>query len=103
MNIQLKATKLELDQETKNYIQEKFDMLEKYLGDTQVLSCRVEVGINSNHHNKGSIYFTHVNLELKGELIRVEKQEEKLFKSIDKVKDHLAECIKKYKEKKIQY
>lgn len=99
MNIQLKATKIELDQETKDYIEQKFNMLDKYLGDIQVLSCKVEVGLNSNHHNKGKIYFTKAHLALKGELLIIEKLEEKLNKSIDKVKDHLAQSITKHKGK----
>lgn len=100
MNIQLRQTKVELNQKDKDYIEAKFNMLEKYLGNVPVISCSVEVGMNSNHHQKGDIYFTKVNLKLKGDLLRVEKKEESLLKSVDKVKDHLAESIKKYKDKK---
>lgn len=90
---------MEIDSETKDYIQQKFDMLDKYLGSIPAISCKVEIGLNSSHHNKGKIYFTKAHLELKNELIIIEKASEKLVKSIDKTKDHLVQSITKYKGK----
>lgn len=101
MKINIKSTKIELTDAIKNYVQEKMDMLEKNLGSIKVLNCDVEVGMTSNHHNKGEIYRTEVNLNLPGELLRVEKTEEDLYRSIDNVKDHLTMAIKKYKEKRV--
>jgi len=101
MQIRIKATKVKLTPEIKNFIQEKMEMIEKYLGDTQVLNCDVEVGMAVGGQNSGKIYKTEVNLEVPGSLLRVEKTEKDLFKAIDKVKDHLEIIIKKYKEKRI--
>lgn len=101
MRLNIKATKIELTPETKDYVQEKMDMLQKYLGDIQVLNCDVEVGLTVGGQNSGEIYRAEVNLELPGELLRVEKTEKELFKAIDKVKDHLARAIRRYKEKRI--
>lgn len=99
MNIQIKATKIELTAEIKDYIQEKVDMLKKYLGDTQILNCDFEIELTTPRHQKGRIYRAECNLNLKGELLRVEKTEENLNKAIDKVKDHMAQAIKKYRAK----
>lgn len=99
MNIQVKATKIDLTPEIKEYIQKKIDMLEKYLGDLKVFNCDFEVEMTTNHNVKGKIYRAECNLNLGGRLLRVEKTEEELYKAIDKVKDHLAEGIKKYKGK----
>jgi ribosomal subunit interface protein len=41
-----------------------------------------------------------MNLNLGGDLLRVEKTEEDMYKAIDKVKDHMEQAIIKYKEKK---
>jgi len=101
MQIKIKATKIELTPEIKDYVQEKMDMLEKYLGSIDVISCDVEVGRSVGGQNRGEIYRAEVNLRLPGELLRVEKTEKELFKAIDKVKDHLARSIKRYKEKRI--
>jgi len=101
MKINIKATQMELTPAIKEFTQEKMDMLEKYLGEIQVLNCDVEVGVTTHHHTKGEIFRAEVNLNLPGELIRVEKTEEDLYKAIDKVKEHVAMAIKKYKEKRI--
>ena len=101
MKIRIKATKIKLTPEIKSYVEKKMAMLEKYLGNTQVLNCDVEVGMSVGGQNSGKIYKTEVNLEVPGSLLRVEKTEKDLFKAIDKVKDHLEIIIKKYKEKRI--
>lgn len=101
MNVKIKATKIELTPEIKDYIQEKMDMLEKFLGRVQVLNCDVEVGMSVGGQQSGEIYRAEVNLEVPGELMRVVKTEKELFKAIDKVKNHLTRSIKRYKEIRI--
>ena len=85
----------------KDYIQKKMDMLEKYLGDMPVIGASVEIELTTRHHAKGEIYRAEANLFLPGELLRVEKTEQDMYKAIDKVKDHLRLAIKRYKEKMI--
>jgi putative sigma-54 modulation protein len=51
--------------------------------------------------NSGKIYRAEANIDVPGELLRVDKTEEDLYKAIDKVKDHLEMVIKKYKGKKL--
>ena len=99
MKINIKATKIKLTDNIKNYIQEKIDMLEKYLGQVKALKCEVEVGPIVGRLSRAKIYRAEVNLSLPGELLRVEKTEKDIFKAVDKVKDHLARSIKRYKEK----
>jgi putative sigma-54 modulation protein len=101
MKINIKSTKMDLTPAIRDYVQEKMNMLEKYLGDIQVLHCDVEVGMAVGGQNRGEIYRAEVNLEVPGALLRVEKTEKDLYKAIDKVKDHLERSIKRYKEKKI--
>lgn len=101
MKINIKATQMDLTPAIRDYAQEKMDMLEKYLGDIQVTNCDVEVGMTTHHHSKGEIFRAEVNLSLPGEMLRVEKTEEDLYKAIDKVKDHLTREIRQYKEKRI--
>ncbi|MCK5510107.1 ribosome-associated translation inhibitor RaiA [Candidatus Parcubacteria bacterium] len=100
MQINIKATKIELNDAIRGYIQEKMDMLEKYLGSVAVINCDVEVAMDVNSQQKGEIFRAEVNLNLPGKLIRVEKTEKDLYKAIDKVKDHLIRSIKRYKEKR---
>ncbi len=101
MQLNIKATNLELTPKLKGYAQLKMDMLDKYLGKLKIISAHIEVKKTTNHHLKGEIYSAEVNLVVNGDLLRVEKTEKDLFKAIDKVKDHLELVIKKYKDKKI--
>ncbi|PLX27437.1 ribosomal subunit interface protein [Candidatus Parcubacteria bacterium] len=101
MQVKIKATKIELNDKIKDYVQEKMDMLEKYLGSVTATNCDFEVAQELGGQNKGKIYRAELNLSVPGELLRVEKQEADLFKAIDKVKDHMARSIKRYKEKRM--
>lgn len=101
MKIRLKSTKLETTEAISNYFQEKMDMLEKYLGDIQVLNCDCEIEKVGGEQKSGKVFRAEVNLEVPGALLRVEKEAADLYKAIDKVKDHLLLVIKKHKEKKL--
>jgi putative sigma-54 modulation protein len=99
MKIQIKATKIELTDAIRDYVQKKVDMLEKYLGDIQVVNCHFEVGLAVGGQNSGEIFRAEINLDIPGKLLRVEKTENDLYKAIDKVKDHMEQEIIRYKEK----
>lgn len=100
MNIKIKATKIELTEDLKDYIEKKFGAMEKYLGSFKATNADVEIEKTTNHHQKGDIYRAELNLAVPGELLRVEKTEAEIKKAIDKVKEHMEIVIKKYKEKK---
>jgi putative sigma-54 modulation protein len=99
MQINLKATNLELTVALKDYIQVKVDMLEKYSGDVHILNCDFEIEKAVGDQNKGKIFRAEINLEVPRDLLRVDKTEADMYKAIDKVKDHMVLMIKKYKEK----
>ena len=101
MQINIKAKNIDLTEELKKYINEKVEMLEKYIGNAHVLNCDVEVEKIAGGQNSGEIYRAEINLEMQGELLRIEKTEKDINKAIDKAKDHMIRSIKKYKEKKI--
>ena len=100
MQVKIKATKIELTAEIKELIQLKMDMIEKYLGSVSVSNCDFEIEKSLSKQNHGKIYRAEVNLSVPGEVLRIEKTEVDINKSIEKVKDHLQISIKKYKEKR---
>ncbi len=100
MKVKIKSTKIELTPQINDYVQLKMSRLQKYLGKVPALNCDVELSRENGMQNSGKIYRAEVNLELPGSLLRVEKTEKDMLKAIDKVKDHLARSIKKYKERK---
>ena len=97
MQIKIKGTGLELTEAIKNYAEEKIENLTKYFDNIQ--SADIDVGLNSHHHQKGKIYYAEVNLSVPGQLVRVSKECEDLYKAIDKVRDHLKVELEKMKEK----
>lgn len=99
MNINIKAKNLELTPAIAQYIQNKVDMLEKYLGNLAVINCDFEVEKSVGGQNKGEIFRAEINLQIPRELLRVEKTEADMYKAIDKVKDHVEQIIIDYKAK----
>ncbi len=101
MQVNIKASKMEISDKTREFIQEKMDMMEKYLGSIKPMNCDVEIEKCAGEQRSGKIYRCEVNLSLPGCMVRIEKSAPELQKSIEKVKDHLPRSIKRYKEKKI--
>lgn len=97
----IKSTKLEVTAAIKKYIENKMDMVEKYLGDIKAINCDFEVEKSVGGQHKGEIFRAEVTLQVPRQVLRIEKTEKDLYKAIDKVKDHLELVIKKYKEKLI--
>lgn len=82
-------------------IHEKFDGLEKYFEPIEHID--VEVGMGSHHHNKGEVFHCKVNVKAKGEVIRVEKEGEDLYKSIDLAKDVVRLELSALKERQREH
>lgn len=97
----IEATNMELTPAIREYVEEKMEYIGNLLPDDDSLIADIEVGKTTHHHNKGKIMRCEVNLQVPGELLRVEKIEKNLYKAIDKVKDHLARQVKTYKNKKL--
>lgn len=97
MIINIQGTDIELTDALKQYAEEKISGLTKYFENIQ--QADIDIGRNSNHHQKGDVYFAEVNLHVPGKLIRVTKDCDDLYKAIDKVKDHLKVELEKMKNK----
>jgi putative sigma-54 modulation protein len=97
----MKATRLEMTDAIHDYFKSKMDMIDKYLGDIQVINCDVEIEKSVGSHHKGDIFRAEINIEVPKKMLRVEKTEADLYKAIDKAKDHMVGVIKEYKEKLI--
>ena len=96
MTIQIRALQMDMTPAIQAYVEEKFQMLEKYQAD--IISIDVEVARDS-HHNKGDIFSCSANVHIPKEVLHIEKQEEDLYKAIDKVKDHFQEVLVEAKER----
>lgn len=96
MNINVKATKIDLSPAIEEAINEKIGGLEKYFDN--IINCDVEVGKTTDHHNKGDIFKAEINLEVPNKILRAEVVTDDLYKSINEARNILKLEITKYKE-----
>lgn len=98
MQIDIKGTNLELTQAIKDYVNEKVGSVEKFFD--QALIARVDVGLISNHHQKGNVFRAEINLDVpRKHLLRAEAVRDDLYAAINEARDELERQVKKYKEK----
>ena len=97
MVITIHGTGIDLTDAIKQYAETKIIMLEKYFAG--ITKVEIDVGMKSRHHQKGAIYYAEVNLRIPGHDLRVVKEEENLYKAIDKVKDHFKVELDRIKGK----
>ncbi|MBI5728420.1 MAG: ribosome-associated translation inhibitor RaiA [Candidatus Magasanikbacteria bacterium] len=101
MQITIKATGINLTPAINDYVTAKIGGLEKYLKklDRGAVEAAVEVGRNTRHHNKGSIFRAEINLKLPGRMLRAEESSDDLYAAIDLVHDEIKRQIISFKDK----
>ena len=101
MRIILKGTNLELNQELRDYVDEKIGGLDKFLENIDgTLEARVELAKTTRHHQHGDIYRAEVNLDFSGKVLRAVEEKEDLFTAIDGIENELKREVIKFKTKK---
>ena len=98
MIVTIHGTGIELTPAIREYAETKIESLTKFFD--QITKAEIDVGMTTQHHNKGEIYYADVNLHIPGNVLRVSKEEKDLYKAIDTVKDHLKIDLEKIKGKK---
>ncbi|MFA5062000.1 MAG: ribosome-associated translation inhibitor RaiA [Patescibacteria group bacterium] len=88
---------LELTDAIRDYAEKKIGSLEKFYNN--IIRANVSVGVESHHHQKGSIFVADCKLEVPGKDIFASKNEKTLYKAIDKIRDYLESELKKHKVK----
>lgn len=102
MNLDIKATNLELTPAIKQYIETKVSGLSRFLEKWEKLgsvNAKFELAKISNHHNKGEVFNAELNLNLGEKMLRAEHSGDDAYKAIDKVKDIMKEEIVGFKQK----
>jgi len=102
MKINEKGTNMEINQEIKDYLYKKLAHIDKFLNPAdESVMCEVELGKISNHHNKGDVYKTEINLHIAGKNLRAEAEMDDIFASIDIAKDEMVRELQSNKDKKV--
>ena len=102
MNLNIKATNLELTSAIRQYIETKVSGLSRFLEKWEKLgkvNAKFELARTTNHHSKGEVFYAELNLNLGKKMLRAEHSADDAYKAIDKVKDVMKEEIIKFKEK----
>ena len=95
MQIIITGKGIELTEAIKAYAEDKISGLDKFYD--QILSAKVVVGKENNHHQKGDVFIAECKLDVPGKDLFAEKKEETLYKAIDKIRDYLESELKKFK------
>jgi ribosomal subunit interface protein len=108
MNINIKATNIELDEPLKIWVNEKFIELKKLLdpfknddGKRALTQLFVEIGRTSKHHNKGDVYRAEAQIQLPKKLLRAESTNADLRTAIIETRDELSGQIIVYRGKRV--
>jgi putative sigma-54 modulation protein len=87
MTINIHARGIELTPAIREYTEEKMQSVEKYM--ESIRHMDVEVGRADGHHHKGDVYECKAVVQIGGEVMKIEREADDLYKAIDKVRDHL--------------
>lgn len=103
MQLNIKATNLELTDAIRDCAQKKVDMLEKFMqisgAPQNPIAYVVVEKLTGDHHKKGKVFRCELQFDLGSQLLRVEKISVDMYKSIEKVKDEMERQLIRYKKK----
>jgi putative sigma-54 modulation protein len=100
MNINIKATNIDLTDPIRDYVNSKFSALGKVAGDVENINIFVEIGRESNHHNKGEdVFFAEIRMRFAGKDYYVKNFNADLYAAIDITKDDILRDVNKDKKR----
>lgn len=111
MHINLKGTNLELTESIRVYVDRKVGELERFIqniGESPTSSRKhdpiiadVEVGKISDHHRKGNVFRTEINVSVPHikQVLRAVSEREDLHIAIDEAKAEMQRQLKHYTDK----
>ncbi len=102
MKIIIKTKNLEQSESLNNFIEKKFETIQKFIDDSKMLAeVFVEIEKETKHHKKGEIFLVKAQVIISGKNIISEVSGEDLFVTVGQAKDELKNEIEKYSQKKI--
>lgn len=99
MNINIKATNMDLTTAIDQNVREKLNNINKLLNNDEA-NAYVEVGRTTNHHNKGDVYRAEINLSSGEEKYYASSEGPDLYTSINDVKEQILREVKRSRGKK---
>lgn len=100
MNIQIKATEMNLTPAIKDYAEKKVSALDKYFHGKGEVVAQIEVGKTTHHHKSGNVFRAEISIRAEGKHYYAVSEKDDLYASIDEVKDEVAREIVSLKSKR---
>ena len=98
MQLTIEPKGIELTDAIRDYAEEKFTSLEKF---ADIVKADIDLGMTSQHHTQGQVFFCEAHIFIAGKDFFIKRDEEDLYKAIDKVKDHLKNELAKWKDRQL--
>ncbi|WP_456426578.1 ribosome hibernation-promoting factor, HPF/YfiA family [Rhodocaloribacter sp.] len=102
MNITFQGTNLDLNDDLRNFVEEKLNDAFKAFGNikTDPIRVAVELERTTRHHRKDdTLYRAEANVSVPGRLIRVEETSPDLYQAIVEMKETLTREIRQWRER----
>ena len=100
MNINIKATNMELTSAINDYVNKRLSGIKKFVKDGEEMIAHIEVGKTTNHHKQGDVFRAEFNIEISGSKFYTFSEKEDLYAAIDDAKEEIVRQITSNKDRK---
>ncbi|MCC6323171.1 ribosome-associated translation inhibitor RaiA [Candidatus Nomurabacteria bacterium] len=88
MNINIKATNIELTDAIRDYVEKKVESVSKFVNNSNV-QVQVEVAKTTNHHKNGEVYKAEIDIRADGKKFFTASESEDLYSAIDQARESM--------------
>jgi ribosomal subunit interface protein len=99
MNINIKATNMELTGAIADYVNKRVSSLEKFSKGVEITGY-VEVGKTTNHHKQGDVFKCEFDLNIDGGKFFAMSEKSDLYSAIDDAREQIANNVTSAKDRK---
>jgi ribosomal subunit interface protein len=99
MKINIKTTVLDLTPAISDYVEKRFEAIEKFFSDDSTAQFDIELARTTNHHKNGDIFRAEIHIVAKGVNTYASAEKEDLYIAIDTVRDEVLRKVKSSNEK----
>ncbi len=99
MNINIKTTVLDLTPAISEYVEKRFEAIQKFFVDDSTAQFDIELAKTTNHHKNGDIFRAEIHIVAKGVNTYASAEKEDLYMAIDTVRDEVLRKVKSSNEK----
>lgn len=100
MNINIKATNIELTSAIRDYADKRLSSIKKFVKNGNEIIAFLELGKTTNHHKQGDVFRAEFNIEVSGSKFYTFSEKEDLYSAIDDAKYEIIRQIKASKDRK---